>query len=167
MFRLSIALLLVVSASAYADAPEMAWWVNASFDLTCKANPSRAIEFEGACFVIVEERDLRSIARYSVEDMRSVGAKLTLQAAYSDHKRLANKYYAVSVFEDANGKKGRAVLVSNDAPFRNIIRVERRTGNSEFSALIRRDNLIVWTFCLFCGDFEVIDKIEDNLQEDK
>ena len=137
-------------SSISVDGPQYAWWMNARVDTTCSEGQSGTVAFNGICYVLLSQEVVSRIPGYEQQDISETGAKFRLEFPT---RTLATKYYATSVYKDREGRSGRALIVSLDSDFKKIVRVETREGIPGFSALFVDGDKLIWSFCLYCGDY--------------
>lgn len=150
----ALLLLLFLNTACAANHVVQSWWVKAKFNTTCPQDQAAKIHWEGKCIILLTEEDLEALPNYVKEDMQEVLA--VLRTPFKTVNSSETLYYAVGVFREKNGHAGRALVISYDNNFAHILRVILVHGEAGFSALIKQPTKLLWTFCLQCGEYEVV-----------
>jgi len=124
--------------------------MNSNIDTACSSGQSGTVTYKGTCYVLLSKEIVSRLPGYEHEDIADTGAEFHLEFPEEPD---SSKYYATSVYKDRDGKTGRALIVSLDSDLKQIVRIETREGVPGFSALFIEGSKLIWSFCLYCGDY--------------
>jgi|GEM_PF-5793736 len=152
--KMIVFLLLITNwQSAVCGSPIAAWWVDIPIDPICKSADTDTVVYEGISYKLLSKETFASIKEFREEDLLGLNAKFRTEFA----RHGAKKYYAAAVYCGLNKQIGRALLVSKEADFKQIVHAYRMQSQTGFSAIIVDKTKLLWMFCLYCSDYTEID----------